>query len=143
MMMPTIFGESLLDDFFRFPDTFNRRSYNTKNLMQTDIAERDNEYEVTMDLPGFQKEDITAEMKDGYLVISASTSQNNDQTDENGRYIRRERYSGSCSRSFYVGKELTQEDIKARFENGTLKLTIPKKEAKPEVEQTKYIAIEG
>jgi len=143
MLMPSIFGESLLDDFFDFPERQFRRTYNTSGLMQTDIAETDKGYEVTMDLPGFKKEDVKGELKDGYLVITATTDQSNNEKDRDGRYIRKERYSGTCSRSFYVGEDVTENDIRAKFENGTLKLTIPKKEAKPAVEQTRHIAIEG
>lgn len=144
MLMPSILGERFFDDFFGTPS----REYfvgnrSTNSMMQTDIAETDNSFEVTMNLPGFKKEDVKGELKDGYLIVSATTNTNNDQKDSEGRYIRRERYSGSCSRSFYVGDELTQEDISAKFEDGTLKISIPKKEKKPEVEQAKYIAITG
>lgn len=110
--------------------------------MKTDIKDTDQGYEITMNLPGVKKEDVKAELKDGYLTISAVSNSNKDEKDQNGRYIRRERYSGSCSRSFYVGEDVTQEEIKARFENGTLVMTVPKKEQKPAVEQKKYIAIE-
>lgn len=142
--MPSILGERFFDDFFGTPS----REYfvgnrSTNSMMQTDIAETDNSFEVTMNLPGFKKEDVKGELKDGYLIVSATTNTNNDQKDSEGRYIRRERYSGSCSRSFYVGDELTQEDISAKFEDGTLKISIPKKEKKPEVEQAKYISITG
>ena len=125
--------------FFDFP--FDR--YGTGSLMNTDIKDTDNGYEVTINMPGVKKEDVKAELRDGYLTIQASTDSNKEEKDSNGRYIRRERYSGSCSRSFYVGDAVTQEDIKAKFEDGTLKLLIPKKEAVPEVEERKYIAIEG
>ena len=139
MLMPSIFGESLLDDFF--DDSFRR--FNSGELMRTDIKETDQGYELTVNMPGVHKEDVKAELKDGYLTIGASVNKNNDQKDQEGRYIRRERYSGSCSRSFYVGEDVKQEDIKARFEDGTLKLVVPKKEAKPAVEEKKYISIEG
>lgn len=144
MLMPSIFGETLLDGFFGFPTRENfGRSSNTNGLMQTDITEKEDGYEVTMNLPGFKKEDVRGELKDGYLVVSATTNTGSDEKDSEGRYIRRERYSGSCSRSFYVGEDITQEDIRAKFENGTLKLTIPKKEPAPAVNESKYIAIEG
>lgn len=144
MLMPSIFGETLLDGFFGFPTRENfGRSSNTNGLMQTDIAETDNAYEVTMNLPGFKKEDVKGELKDGYLVVSAATNTSSDEKDSQGRYIRRERYSGSCSRSFYVGEDITQDEIKAKFEDGTLKLTIPKKEPAPAINESKYIAIEG
>ena len=141
MLMPSLFGENLLDDFFDMP----MRSYRTQreNLMTTDIKEKDGNYEISMNLPGFKKEDIHAELKDGYLTISASTQHNNDEKDEEGRYIRKERYSGSCSRSFYVGDGIQETDIKAKFEDGVLKLDIPKVETKPAVEGKHYISIEG
>ena len=112
-------------------------------MMRTDVKDTDNGYEVTIDMPGVKKEDIKAELKDGSLTISAVSGYSNDEKDENGTYIRRERYSGSCSRSFYVGDAVTQEDIKAKFENGTLKLMIPKKQPAIQGEEKKYIQIEG
>ena len=118
--------------------------YNTAaGIMRTDIKESEAGYELDVDLPGCKKENVRAELKNGYLTINAETSQNNDQKDENGKYIRRERYYGTCSRSFYVGEEVQQEDIKARFEDGILKVTVPKKETKPVIEESRYIPIEG
>ena len=111
--------------------------------MRTDVKETDGGYELDVDLPGYKKEDIKAELKDGTLTISASTNTEKEDKEKDGKFIRRERFSGSCSRSFYVGENLDQEDIKAKFENGILKLFVPKKEAKPEIEESKYIAIEG
>ena len=140
MMLPSIFGENLLDNWF--DDGWNSWDYSKTSLMNTDIKENDNDYELTMNLPGVKKEDVTAELKDGYLTIHATSNQNKDEKDEDGKYIRRERYSGSCNRSFYVGDAITEEDIKANFENGTLKMTIPKKEAKA-VPEKKFISIEG
>ena len=142
MLMPSIFGENLFDDFFDFPFGSNYTATDS-SLMKTDIKEMENGYEVTMNLPGVKKEDVKAELKDGCLTISASSNSNKDEKDEEGRYIRRERYSGSCSRSFYVGDAVTEADIKAKFENGTLTMMIPKKEVQPAVENKKYIAIEG
>ena len=113
-----------------------------KNLMKTDVRETDGTYELDIDLPGFKKEDITAELKDGYLTISASKGINKDEKDKEGRYIRQERYSGTCSRSFYVGEGIAQDEIHAKFEDGILKLSVPKKDAKA-VEQKSYISIEG
>ena len=112
-------------------------------MMRTDIKDLGNAYEMTMNLPGIKKENVKAELKDGYLTISASSASRNEEKDSNGVYIRRERYAGTCSRSFYVGEDVRQEDIKARFEDGTLKLQVPKnmKEAVPE--KSNYIAIEG
>lgn len=143
MLMPSILRENLLDDFFGYP--FRGCSYDVdmNEMMKTDVKDTDHGYEVTMNLPGVKKENVKAELKDGYLTVSASSQTDNEEKDQNGRYIRRERYSGSCSRSFYVGEEITQEDIKAKFEDGTLKLLIPKQEEKPAVENKKYIAIEG
>ncbi len=144
MLMPSIFGENLFDDFmdgFPFGGYRNTSSFN--NLMKTDIRDTDQGYELDIDMPGFAKEDIRAELKDGYLTVKAQSSQDRDEKDENGRYIRRERYSGSCQRSFFVGREVTQEDIKARFENGILKLSVPKREVLPKAEENRYIAIEG
>ena len=142
MLMPSIFGENLFDDWMSFPF----RNFNTNSLMKTDIRETDGSFELDIDMPGFNKEDLKAELKEGYLTISASTNKDNGEKDEkgsDGRYIRRERYSGSCSRSFYVGEEIKQDDIKAKFENGILKISVPKKEAQPKVEEDKHIAIEG
>ena len=142
MLMPSIFGETLLDDFFGFPTVEDRRSRNNVNgLMQTDIKEDDKGYHVMMNLPGFSKEDVKGELKDGYLTITATTNSSKEDSDSNGKYIRRERYSGSCSRSFYVGEDITQEDIEAKFENGILSFMVPKKQEQPKVEQAKYITI--
>ena len=149
MLMPSIFNDNLFDDFFEFPffdDRAERKLYghNAKNIMKTDIKEHKDGYELEIDLPGFHKDEIQAELKDGYLTISAAKQLNQDEKEkESGKYIRRERYSGSCQRSFYVGDEITQEDIKAEFKHGILKLFVPKKEAKPEVEQRKFVSIEG
>lgn len=145
MLMPStntfnsIFGENFFDDFMNFP--FG--GYEVNNLMNTDIRDTEQGYEVVIDMPGIKKEDVKAELENGYLTISASSSSSNDEKNADGAYIRRERYSGSCSRSFYVGENVKEEDIKARFEDGTLKLLIPKKEEQPAVEQKKYVAIEG
>ncbi|MCD8105234.1 MAG: Hsp20/alpha crystallin family protein [Lachnospiraceae bacterium] len=147
MLRPSIFRENLWDDFFDdfFANPFyrtGRTSGTQTDLMRTDVKESENDYELTMNLPGVKKEDVRAELKDGYLIIQASTNTSNDQKDSNGKYVRRERYAGSFSRSFYVGEDVKQEDIKAKFENGTLILTVPKKVHQPVVEESKYIAIE-
>ena len=148
MLMPSIFGENLFDDFMDFPfereffrGTPSRRT-SSQSLMKTDVKELDGSYELDIDLPGYKKEDVSAKLENGYLTISASTNKNNDEKDKDGRYIRRERYTGQCSRSFYVGNQVTQDQIKAKFENGILKLSIPKVE-KQQVEQKMYISIEG
>ncbi|MDK2965981.1 Hsp20/alpha crystallin family protein [Lacrimispora sp.] len=140
MMMPSIFGENLLNNWMDFP--FDRSFFGTKETMKTDVREVDNGYELDIDLPGFQKEDIKARLSEGYLTITAAKAENKEEKDQNGRYIRRERYSGSMSRSFYVGNGLKEEDIHAKFENGILKLSVPKNK-KNEIEQNNYISIEG
>lgn len=147
MLMPSIFGESLFDDFF---DDFARPARNSArynasalNVMKTDVKENGQGYELDIELPGYGKENVKAELKNGYLTIQAESKQDTEQKDEAGRYIRRERYYGACSRSFYVGEDITQTDIKAKFEDGILKVSIPKKEAKPVIEESKYIPIEG
>ena len=147
MLMPSIFGENLFDEFF---EDFARPAkrvvkYNnpTPTVMRTDVKESDGGYELHIELPGYKKEDVRAELKDGNLTISATTRTENEEKDQNGKYIRRERFCGNCSRSFYVGEVVTQEDIKARFEDGILKVFVPKKEVKPVVEEKKYITIEG
>ena len=144
MLMPSIFGEDLFNDWFSFPD-IDKKFYgkNTDQVMKTDIKEKDNEYEVDIELPRFKKEDVKAELKDGYLTISAAKNVNNDEKKEDGKYIRKERFSGNVSRSFYVGEDMTQEDIHAKFEDGMLKLTVPKKEAKKVEDKKSYITIEG
>ena len=151
MLAPSIFGENLFDDFFGdFPFYYDDRAMKdtekklygrrASHIMKTDIKEHDNCYDLMIDLPGVKKEDIKAELNDGYLTVSAESNTSKDEKDDNGKYICRERYSGSYSRSFYVGDTVTEQDISAKFENGTLKLTVPKKESLPE-KQNKYIAI--
>ena len=131
--------DDMFDDMFTSPFFANRSDM----AMKTDITEKDGSYMLDMELPGCKKEDIHLELNDGYLNVSASHNTSKDEKDDNGKYIRRERYTGSCSRSFYVGDQVTEADIKAKFENGTLTMMIPKKEEKPAVEDKKYIAIEG
>ena len=112
--------------------------------MKTDIKELEGGYELEIDLPGFTKDEVTAELKDGYLTVSATKGLDKDEQEkETGKYIRRERYAGACQRSFYVGEDITEQDIKAEFKHGILKLFVPKKEAAPKVENKKYVAIEG
>ena len=153
MLMPSIFGENMFDEFFRDPffdsrdmkklekKLYGRRG---KNLMKTDIRETDTGYELEMDLPGFRKDEIRASLRDGYLTISAAKGLDKDeQENKSGRYIRQERYAGACERSFYVGEDMTEDDIKGEFKHGILRLSISKKEAKPLAEEKKYISIEG
>ena len=130
--------DNMFDDMFRDPFF---TSSNTTKLMKTDIQEKDNNYILDMDLPGYDKEDIKAQLKDGYLTISAQKNTSNDEKDEEGNYIRRERYCGKCSRSFYVGDSIKEEDIKANFNNGILQLSFPKEVARKD-EGTKYITID-
>lgn len=145
MMTPSIFRENLWNDLmdFSFPE-FDRMMYGKRgeHVMRTDVKENEQGYEVDIELPGYKKEEVKAELKDGYLTVNASKEMNNDQKDENGKYVRRERYLGNMSRSFYVGENVTQEDIHARFENGILTLQIPKKEAKKQIEEKHYVTIE-
>ena len=149
MMMPSIFGENLFDDWMDFPferDFFGDKNplygKHAKNMMKTDVRETDQGYELDIDLPGFKKDEVQAKLDNGYLTILASKGLEKDHQDDQGNYIRRERYCGSMSRSFYVGEDLRQEDIHAKFEDGILKLSVPKKEAK-KIEHHNYIAIEG
>ena len=153
MMMPSIFGENLFDDWMDFPfnDDFDKYFFgkknplygkHAKNMMKTDIREHDEGYELDIDLPGFKKDEINVQLDNGYLTISASKGLDKDKESKKGKYIRRERYAGAMQRSFYVGDGITEEDIKARFKNGILRLSIPKKDAKA-VEEKKSIAIEG
>ncbi len=151
MLLPSIFGtmntmDDFMDDFFSPAFSCTTPSFATaasKGSMKVDIKEHDDRYEMDVELPGYAKEDVTASLKDGYLTIAAEHTDNKEEKDENGKYLRRERFYGSSQRSFYVGEDVTEEDINAKFTNGILSLTIPKKEAKPQVEDKKYIAIEG
>ena len=154
MLRPSIFGESLFDDWmddFPFGKEFEKEMFpeksplygkHAKNMMKTDVRETDDSYEVDIDLPGFKKDEINAKLDNGYLTISAAKGLDKDEQDKNGKYIRRERYAGSMSRSFYVSEGVTEENIKAKYEDGILRLVVPKKDAKA-VENKKYIAIEG
>jgi HSP20 family protein len=141
MLMPSIFGENLFDDFFGdFPFYYDDRAmkdaekklygHKANHVMKTDIKEMNNGYELIVDLPGFKKDEVHAALENGYLTISAEKGLDKDEKEkETGRYIRRERYAGACSRSFYVGKEVHQDDIKAEFKHGILTLFVPKKQS--------------
>ena len=147
MLMPSIFGEDLFDDFMGYP-TGRQAAANAypqvKDMMKTDIRDVDGNYELEIDLPGFKKDEVTAELNDGYLTVSAAKGLDQDEQEkETGKYTRLERYAGACQRSYYVGEDITEEDIKAEFKHGILKLFVPKKEVKPAVEEKKYISIEG
>ena len=154
MLMPSIFGENLFDDFFGdFPFYDDRDMQNAEkklygrragHVMKTDIKEKDNGYEFEIDLPGFTKDEVKVSLENGYMTIEAAKGLDKDEKEkETGKYIRKERYAGACTRSFYVGEEVDPDEIKAEFKHGILKLFVPKKEAKPAVEANKYIAIEG
>ena len=150
MLMPSIFGENLFDDdWMNFPfdrDFWGKKNplygKNAQNMMKTDIREKDGSYELDVDLPGFKKDEIKVQLKDGYLTLSAAKGLNKDQQDEKGNYIRRERYAGAMQRSFYVGDAVAQDEIHAKYEDGILKVSIPKKDPK-KIEQSGYISIEG
>ena len=150
-MLPSIFGENLFDDslsdffgFGRMMPQISSELYgkHAKNLMKTDVRELDSSYELDVDLPGFKKDEVTVDLQDGYLTISAAKALDKDESDQKGKFLRQERYSGSMSRSFYVGDSLTEKDIHARYENGILTLDVPKAEEKA-VPEKRYIAIEG
>ena len=145
MLMPSIFGENLFNDWmdFGFPEV-EKALYgkHASHEMKTDVRETDSGYEVDIDLPGFKKDEINIQLDNGYLSISAAKGLDKDEQDKEGKYIRKERYAGSMSRSFYVGNAITQDDIKAKYESGILRLSVPKKAAE-EIESAKRIAIEG
>lgn len=145
-MLPTVFGENLFDDFF--DDSFgmmNARNplygKHARNLMKTDIRETDTNYELAIDLPGFKKDEIHIELKNGYLTISAAKGVDKDEQDKAGKYIRQERYAGACSRSFFVGEAVKPEEVSAKYEDGILKLSVPKAGEKA-LPKTTTIAIE-
>ena len=151
MLMPRIYHENLFDDFFNdfpfFDNSMQRAEkklygHSASRMMSTDIKEKDNGYELEMDLPGFKKEEIQISLENGCLTIAASKGLEQSQ-EEKDHYIRRERYAGACSRSFYVGDAVTEDQIRAEFHHGILKLFVPKAQEVPAIEQKKYIAIEG
>jgi len=148
MLLPSIFGENLLDDWmdipkFEFPDV-DRKLYgkHAAHVMKTDVHEHDDSYEIDIDLPGFKKDEIKLALDNGYLSVGAAKSLEDDKKDKKGKLIRQERYAGSMQRSFYIGDTITEEEVKAKFEDGVLKLSIPKKDTS-KVPEKKYIAIEG
>ena len=147
-MLPSIFGENLFDDMFRDFASFDPFSASdalygkhARALMKTDVRETDNSYELDIDLPGFKKDELQLHLQDGYLTVSAAKGLDKDEKDKEGHYIRRERYAGQCSRSFYVGENITEEDVHAKFEDGILRLSIPKKDT-PKLPERRVIAIE-
>ena len=150
MLMPSVFSENLFDDLFDFDFDFpalrdtEKQLYGKKasRVMRTDVHEHDDHFELDIDLPGFKKDEVTLELKDGYLTVQAAKGLDKDTNDDKGKVIRQERYAGSMSRSFFVGKEVKEEDVKAKMEHGVLHVALPKKE-QPKVEQRKTIMIEG
>ncbi len=146
MLVPSLFTNDVFDDFDRFFDfdypQVDRKLYGKRagHVMKTDVREQEDKYEVVIDLPGFKKEEIKVELKEGYLTVSAGKSLEEGDKNQEGKYIRRERYVGNMSRSFFVGKDITKEDIHAKFEDGVLTLDFPK-EAPKKVEETHYITI--
>ena len=150
MMMPSIFGENLFDDFmedFAFPafSDIDKKLYgkHANNLMKTDVKETDTGYEVDIDLPGFKKDEITMRLEDGYLTINAAKGLDKEEKNEKGKFVRRERYAGNLSRSFYVGENVTEQDIHPKYENGILSFRVPTEDQKAVEEKKHYISIEG
>jgi HSP20 family molecular chaperone IbpA len=150
MLAPSIFEENFMDDLFGFPymkefDNMEKKLYGRKasRMMKTDIREKDDNYEVAIDLPGFKKEEIEVELNDGYITISASKGLDKDANDKKGRLIRQERYAGAMQRSFYVGENIETEEVEATYRHGVLTLTIPKKAADKKIPEKNLIAIEG
>ncbi len=151
MLMPSIFGENLFDDdWMNFPFTdeafWGKKNplygKHAQNMMKTDIRETDGSYELDVDLPGFKKDEINVQLKDGYLTLTAAKGLDKDSQDKKGNYIRKERYAGTMSRSFYVGEAVNEEDVHAKYEDGILKISVPKKEPE-KIEKNGYISIEG
>ena len=149
-MVPSIFGENLFDEFWNDPFDMDRMlprgrdplyGKHSKNLMKTDVRETEDSYELDVDLPGFKKDEVNVELKNGYLTIQAAKGLDKEEPEKKGKYIRQERYAGACSRSFYVGEHVEPEDIRAKFENGILQLSIPKSAPK-QLPKTTAIAIE-
>lgn len=146
-MLPSIFGEGLFDDWFDFPFERSLRSHDPvfrksgTDFMRTDIKDDGDSYELSTDLPGFSKENISVQLQNGFLTVAARRVSDNDEKDKDSRYLRRERCIGQCSRSFYIGENITEDDISAKMENGILTLKVPKSGAK-KLPEKKYIAIE-
>lgn len=143
MLMPSIFSRDFMDDLFDMPQRTYTKSYSANGLMKTDIKESEEGFTVEMDLPGFCREDISAELKDGYLTVTATAKKAEENTsDKKEKYVQKECFHATCNRSFYVGDNMKQEDIKAKYENGVLTLQVPKKEEIPEEQTKKFITID-
>lgn len=140
MLVPRLFDEVLLDDYARYP---RHEANGMLSIMHTDVEEKDDSYVLKMNLPGFRKEDVNIELQEGTLIVRAVSHVHNEKKDKEGRLIRSERFNGNCMRSFYVGEDVKQEDIRAKFENGVLILTFPKKQPEVKVEDSHTITIEG
>lgn len=144
MLVPSLFTDNFVNDFFngafdRTPSLFKATG---SSSMSADVKEFKDHYEMALELPGYDKQDVTASLKDGYLTIEAKREEKQDQEDDGGRYIRRERFVGTLTRAFYVGEDVKQEDIKAKFDNGVLEICVPKVDYKPEIEEARHIVIE-
>lgn len=144
MLVPSLFTDNFVNDFFngafdRTPSLFHTSG---SSLMSADVKEFKDHYELELELPGYKKEDVTASLKEGYLTIEGKREESTDDKDEQGHYIRRERYVGTLTRSFYVGEDVKHEDIKAKFENGVLSVSVPKVDYKPEIETSRNIMID-
>ncbi|MGI6211741.1 MAG: Hsp20/alpha crystallin family protein [Anaerovoracaceae bacterium] len=140
MLLPSIFRDGFFDDFMDFPPISGGRREST--LMKSDVKDSGDHYELQIDLPGFKKEDVKMQLKEGVLSIEASTQNEKEDKDDDGKYLRRERFQGTCTRQFYLGDDVKMEDISAKFEDGVLKVDIKKPEEKPQIEENNYIAIE-
>ena len=147
-MLPSIFGENLFDDFFNDPFAMMvpqgrdpLYGKHAKNLMKTDVRETEDSYELDVDLPGFKKDEVNLELKEGYLTISAAKGLDKDESDKKGKYIRQERYAGACSRSFYVGKNVEPDEVSAKFEDGILQISVPK-EPRKQLPKSTSVAIQ-
>lgn len=144
MLVPSIFENNFMDNFFDgfFTSPFEEMTKTKIPGMTVDVKELDDKYQMDIELPGYDKEDIKADIKDGYLTIAANHEENSEDKDEDGRYLRRERYYGQCQRSFFIGENITKDDIHASFSNGILQIDVPKKDVE-HIPEKQYIAIEG
>ena len=145
MLYPSIFKNSFFNDFTGLADfpSFSGMGASGNSLMKSDIKDSGDKFEIEVDLPGFKKDDVKLQLKDGVLSIEASTENSTEEKNEEGKYLKRERFYGTCTRNFYVGDAVSQDDIKAKFDNGVLAITVPKIEKKPQIEENYFIQIEG
>ena len=147
MLMPELFTRNVFDDFGLEKEMrdLNRKIYGRRasREMLTDVREHEDHYDLEIDLPGFKKEDLTIELNNGYLTVTANKGHDQEEKNKEGKIIRQERYSGTLSRSFYVGEEITNEEIKAKYEGGVLTVSLPKKDQTKQIENKSQILIEG